>query len=190
MKPPVLPTPATRDALKSHILHYGFEIGKHTYGTPSVIMFGNDGVLKIGKYCSIAPEVKIFLGGNHRIDWVTTYPFSALEEWPEAHNIEGHPATKGDVVIGNDVWLGYESVIFSGVTIGDGAVVGAYSKVFSDVEPYTIVGGNPAKPIRKRFSDDEIKMLEEIQWWNWPEDKVRTNVHLLCSGQIAKLKDV
>jgi acetyltransferase-like isoleucine patch superfamily enzyme len=187
LKPPIMPTPLTRDALKGFILNFDFDIGMHSYGKPRIVMHGNDGDLSIGKYCSISEEVKIFLGGNHRADWITTYPFPTLEEWPEAHCISGHIATKGDVRIGNDVWIGYGACIFSGVTIGDGAIIGANASVFSNVEPYTIVGGNPAKAIRKRFSEEEIKILQKIQWWNWPDDKVRSNLHLLCSADITKI---
>lgn len=126
------------------------EIGDFTYGKPKILYYDASTKLKIGKFCSISDEVTIVLGGNHRYDWVTTYPFSALyKEWPEASGIIGHPASKGDIVIGNDVWIGFGSIILSGVKIGDGAVIGAGSVVTKDVLPYTIAGGNPAVEIKK-----------------------------------------
>lgn len=157
-------------------------IGEYTYGHPKIYDWGGETNLIIGKYTSIADGVTILLGGNHRMDWVTTYPFSALaDKWPEAADIKGHPWSKGDVVIGNDVWLGNGVTILSGVNIGDGAVVAARSVVVKDVEPYAVVGGNPAKEIKKRFSKKTIKELQKIQWWNWDEEKIKNNVTLLCS---------
>lgn len=164
------------------------KVGEYTYGLPTVMHWGEKASLKVGKYCSFAPNVVISLGGNHRIDWVTTYPFSSLQEtWPEAAMIEGSPATKGDVVIGNDVWVGYGATILSGVTIGDGAVVAACSVVTKDVAPYAIVAGNPARQIKKRFDDATIERLLRTQWWNWPDDKVRKNIKLLCSSAIDSI---
>ncbi len=110
-----------------------YEIGEHTYGKPRVISWKEGSTLKIGKYCSISRGVTIFLGSEHRIDWVSTYPFPYL--WEEGKSIKGHPATKGDVVIGNDVWIGYGVTILSGVCIEDGAVIGACSLVSQDVPP-------------------------------------------------------
>ena len=143
-------------------------------------------LLKIGKFCSIANDVQIFLGGNHRIDWITTYPFSVLNSWPEAKDIKGHPCTKGDVIIGNDVWIGRKTLILSGVTIGDGAIVGARSVVTKDVAPYSIVAGNPAKLIRKRFDEKTIEKLLEIKWWDWNLEKIKKNLPLLLSNNIEQ----
>ena len=166
------------------------KVGEYTYGLPTVMHWGEDASLKVGKFSSFAPNVIISLGGNHRIDWVTTYPFSSLPEaWPEAAMIEGHPATNGDVVIGNDVWVGYGATILSGVTIGDGAVIAACSVVTKDVAPYAIVGGNPARQIRKRFDEATIEKLLRSQWWNWPIDKIRKNIKLLCSNAIDSIND-
>ncbi len=174
----------TKDALANYISLLGYEIGDYTYGVPN-LLFGLDARLKIGKYCSIAAGVAIFLGGNHRVDWVTTYPFSDLPEtWGEAAGIPGHPSTKGDVKIGNDVWLGLNSVIMSGVTIGNGCVVAAFSVVTKDVPPYTIVGGNPARVIKTRFSEEQIKYLELIKWWDFPEAKLRELIPYLLSTDI------
>ncbi len=162
-------------------------IGVYTYGVPKVLHWGESSNLHIGKFCSIADEVTIFLGGNHRTDWITTYPFNVLNnEFPEAKDISGHPATKGNVIIGNDVWIGYKATIMSGVTIGDGAVIGACSVVTKDVKPYEIVAGNPAKVIRKRFSDEIIIQLLKIAWWNWPIEKIKAEIEFLCNNNIEK----
>ena len=165
-----------------------FTIGQYTYGEPDVRCFDDVTRLVIGKYCSISDRVIILLGGNHRLDWATTYPFSFFSgQWPEAETITGHPATKGDIVIGNDVWIGFGATILSGVTIGDGAVIGAGSVVSRDVAPYTIVAGNPAVPARKRFSEAVITALLNLCWWDWPDEKVQENVRLLCSNDLEAL---
>lgn len=175
----------TRDHFAQLIAQHGFEIGGHTYGKPVLRWWGEKARLIIGRYCSIADGTTIFLGGNHRTDWVTTYPFSALAgRWPEAKSIVGHPATKGDVVIGNDVWLGGQCVIMSGVTIGDGAVVAARAVVTKDVAPYAIVGGNPAKVIGSRFPPEQVARLLALRWWDWPDDTVRRFIPLLLNGDI------
>ena len=174
----------TRDLLRGP----QFVIGAHTYGEPRVLRFEEQTRLHIGRYCSIAGQVTILLGGNHRSDWATTYPFSVFpEQWPEAAGLTGHPASRGDVVIGSDVWLGFGATILSGVTIGHGAVIGAGAVVSRDVAPYAVAAGNPAREVRKRFSEDLIARLLALQWWNWPEAKVRRHLSLLCSGDIAAL---
>lgn len=179
----------TRDALIDWINSRGYKIGEWTYGVPE-IMWGDGAHLTIGKFCAIAPGVSIYLGGNHRPDWVTTYPFSALtQHWPEARAIAGHPSSRGDVVIGNDVWMGNNCAILSGVRIGDGAVIGAHSVVTKDVPPYAIVGGNPARVIRLRFLEAQIAALLRLAWWDWPEDRLRPLLPLLLSGDVAAFID-
>jgi acetyltransferase-like isoleucine patch superfamily enzyme len=126
----------------------------------------------------------IFLGGEHRPDWVTTYPFS--EKWRCAKHYKGHPKTKGDVVIGHDVWIGSNATILSGVSIGSGAVIGCHAVVGRDVEPYSIVCGNPAKLIRKRFSDEVISQLLEINWWLWPREAVAEGMSMLLSNNVEE----
>lgn len=175
---------------KDRLRHLGMraEVGDYSYGKPLVFHWEEKTKLKIGKFCSISDEVRIFLGGNHRADWVSTYPFAGLTgEWPEAEGIEDHNVSKGDVVIGNDVWIGFGATILSGVTIGDGAVIGANALVAKDVAPYAIVGGNPAKEIKKRFSDDEIAALSKIQWWNWPIEKIKKNIANICCNDIENV---
>jgi acetyltransferase-like isoleucine patch superfamily enzyme len=160
--------------------------GKHTYGKPNVInVWKNSANLKIGNFCSIGANVDIYLGGNHRIDWVTTYPFGHINENIfNSFNGEGHPFTNGDVIIGNDVWIASNVTIMSGVTIGDGAVIANNSHVVKNVEPYSIVGGNPAKLIRYRFTTEQIEKLLQIEWWNWEDNKINNYSHLLCNTNI------
>lgn len=165
-----------------------FTIGEHTYGEPTVLQFDHSSRLTIGRFCSISDHVTIILGGNHRIDWATTYPFPAFPEtWPEAAAIVGHPDSKGDIVIGNDVWIGFGATILSGISIGNGAVIGAQAVISSDVAPYAIMVGNPAQEVRKRFDDATISGLLHLAWWNWPEEKIHRNISLLCSNQIQQL---
>lgn len=160
-----------------------YKIGRGTYSDDlKVYSWGEGSTLQIGSFCSIAVGVKIFLGGEHRADWVTTYPFSVL--WKSAFSFSGHPKSKGDVIIGNDVWIGTEAVIMSGVTIGDGAVIAARAVVAKDVPPYAIAVGNPAKIIKKRFNDDAINRLLSVKWWNWDNNKIEQNLSLLLSSDI------
>ncbi|HHO77101.1 MAG TPA: CatB-related O-acetyltransferase [Deltaproteobacteria bacterium] len=164
-----------------------YDIGRGTYGVPVIRSLGEGSTLKIGAFCSISSGVQIFLGGEHRTDWVTTYPFNIV--WKAGNMIKGHPRTKGDVVIGNDVWVGTESIILSGVTIGDGAVVAARSVVTKDIPPYTIAGGNPARPIRKRFDDDIIQRLLSIRWWDWDEAMIESYLPMLLNSDIRAFLD-
>lgn len=157
-------------------------IGEYTYGDPHIFIGGNKYHVYIGKFCSIADGVKIIIGGEHRTDWITTYPFGYVID--DFHPNPGHPAAKGDIHIGNDVWIGMGSTILSGVTIGDGSVIGAESLISKDVGDYEIVAGNPARHIRYRFSQDQIKALKRIRWWDWPIEKIREFVPLLESPDI------
>ena len=159
-----------------------YEIGEYTYGTPIIKAWDDKTHLIIGKFCSIAGNVQILLGGEHRTDWITTYPFNII--FPEASNFTGHPATKGYINIGHDVWIGQNAIILSGVTIGNGAVIGAGSVVTKDVPAYAIAGGNPAKVVRHRFSEQEIMSLEKIAWWNWPIEKIIASLDSLISNKI------
>jgi acetyltransferase-like isoleucine patch superfamily enzyme len=163
--------------------HYPqYKIGKGTYGHPKVLPFGATTTLEIGAYCSISDEVTIFLGGEHRHDWVTTYPFNNF--WEQAKQITGSPHTKGDVTIGNDVWIGRGATILSGVTVADGAVIGCQALVSKDVPPYAIVGGNPAQIIKKRFDDLTIKKLLATAWWDWDETRIEKAIPFLLNTDI------
>jgi len=170
------------------------EVGAYTYGQPLVVrtwrgIVGGkeDNKIKIGKFCSIADNVVVFMGGNHRVDWISTYPFPTFG-WPDTHDKKHMlPTNKGDIVIGNDVWIGSHATIMSGVKIGDGAVIGAMSVVGSNIPPYSIAVGNPAKVVRKRFKDDVIAKLLEIAWWNWPLPKIQACTGILSSGDIQTL---
>jgi acetyltransferase-like isoleucine patch superfamily enzyme len=162
-----------------------YAVGDWTYGKPLVYNWGTGTKLSVGKFCSFADGVKIILGGEHRTDWVSTYPFNVL--FDAARSIKGHPATKGDVVIGNDVWIGSQAMILSGVTIGDGAVIGAGSIVCKDVAPYSVVAGNPARQIRLRFNEETVSALLKIAWWNWPIDKIEETLPLLLSDNLPEL---
>ncbi len=145
--------------------------------------------LIIGSFCSIATGATFVMHGNqgHRAEWASTFPFFYMnKDGAFAEPLDPfRPA--GDTVVGNDVWIGTEAMIMPGVKIGHGAVVGSRALVTRDVEPYTIVGGHPAKPIRKRFSDEEIAMLLELAWWEWPLEQIRDAMPLLCSSDIAGL---
>lgn len=159
-------------------------VGRFTYGSPKLMLWDDRERIEIGAFCSIADEVAIFGGGEHRPDWVTTYPLRIAFGDPLA-GIDGHPATKGITRIGNDVWIGYRALILSGVQIGDGAVVGAGAVVTDDVPPYSIVAGNPARVIRYRFGREEIAQLLRLRWWDWDIERIRANVVLLCSSDIS-----
>ena len=149
--------------------------------------------LVIGKFCSIACGAKfLFNSANHTMRSLSTYIFPVLfEEWGlEVERIPEAWDAKGDIVVGNDVWIGYEAVVLAGVTIGDGAVIGARAVVTRDVPPYTIVGGVPAKPIRRRFSDPEIAQLLELRWWDCPREKIAAGLEAIQSGDLERLLQV
>jgi acetyltransferase-like isoleucine patch superfamily enzyme len=164
-----------------------YEIGDWTYGNPVVRFRKTGATLKIGKFCAIASGVTILLGGEHRVDWATTYPFNVV--FDEAKEFKGHPRTRGDVVIGNDVWIGQDVFIISGVVIGNGAVIGARSVVTKDVAPYSIAAGNPATLVRFRFSDSQIEALQKIAWWDWPWPEIMEALPLLLTSDIDAFID-
>jgi len=150
----------------------------------------NNDKLIIGKFCSIACRAKfIMTSGNHTMKSLSTYTFPIFyEEWGlDVSHITDAWDNKGDIVIGNDVWIGYDAIIMSGVKIGDGAIIGARAVVTDNVLPYTIAGGVPAKVIKKRFNDDVISKLLKIKWWDWPYKKIQTNIQMIQSGNIDEL---
>ncbi len=145
--------------------------------------------LIIGSFCSIGTGASFVMAGNqgHRHDWVTSFPFFFMNEEPAFADASNAYEPAGDTVIGNDVWIGAEAMIMPGINIGHGAVIGSRALITKDVEPYTIVGGNPAKVIKKRFSDEQIALLLEMQWWDWPLDRLKGAMPLLCSADIEGL---
>ena len=145
--------------------------------------------LIVGSFCSIGSGAAFIMAGNqgHRHDWASSFPFFYMPEMPEFAGAIDAFAPAGDTVIGNDVWIGTEAIVMPGVRIGHGAVIGTRALVTRDVEPYTIIGGNPGKPIRKRFDEDQITMLLDMAWWDWPEEQLQAAMPLLCSGDIAAL---
>ena len=145
--------------------------------------------LIIGKFCMIASDVKFIMNGaNHLSNAISTYPFSIFGNgWENAMEGKAYP-NKGNIEIGNDVWIGYNATIMAGVKIGDGAIIATNSTVVSDVEPYTIVGGNPAREIKKRFSPEIVERLLKLQWWNWDIEKITKNVQNLTDLDIDKLE--
>lgn len=142
--------------------------------------------LIIGKFCQIATGVRFITNGsNHQMSGVSTYPFKVFgKSWA---NVPLDVKNKGDIVIGNDVWIGNSATIMQGIKIGDGAIIGTNALVTKDVEPYTIVGGNPAKEIRKRFDNQTISLLLKLSWWNWPIDKITANLESIVKGDLNKL---
>lgn len=179
--PPLLQGQAKFD-LKYHGKYsYGFG----SYGLPIIYDWNEGTTLKIGSYCSIAADVQIFLGGNHRADWISTFPFRVMTE--EARHIPDDQGSKGDVTIGSDVWLCSSSIILSGVTIGHGAIVAAGAVVSKDVAPYSIVAGNPARHVKWRFDAKTRDELLAMEWWTWPEHEIKQASAILSSNNIEKL---
>jgi len=160
-----------------------YRIGQGTYGDLEVLSWGEGTTLTIGSYTSVAAGVKVFLGGEQRVEWVTTYPFNVL--WESAKQYKGHPKTKGNVVIGSDVWIGTEALILSGVTIGDGAVVGARAVVTRDIAPYAVVAGNPARVVKFRFDEEIIERLLALKWWDWSRAQIERAMPEMLNQEIA-----
>jgi acetyltransferase-like isoleucine patch superfamily enzyme len=168
-----------------------WKAGRGTYfdRNVNIITWSDEYFVNVGNYTSVGRDCNFFLHANHRPDWITT---STMLLGPVSPEIDlflmerGHPGCKGNITIGNDVWIGAKTTIMSGVTIGDGAVIGSGSVIAKDVPPYSIWVGNPAKMIKKRFSDGQIEKLMKIKWWNWPEQKIKDEVALLWSDGIDK----
>jgi acetyltransferase-like isoleucine patch superfamily enzyme len=185
---------ATIDALHERLERHQLErqlysgerlsMGRHSYGDPQVATFPGDSAhVRVGAFTSIGPDVILMDGGDHRTDWVSTFPFRVKLGLPGAYE-DGQPSSRGDIEIGNDVWIGRGARVRSGVSIGDGAVVGGYALVTRDVRPYAVVVGVPAREIRRRFDDEQVDALRRIAWWEWPMDAIERSVPQLCSDDI------
>jgi len=173
-----------RRALAYYVARHAFEIGDFSTGAPIIQFWSDASRLRIGKYCSIAAGVTLVLGGLHRTDTVTSFPLGvSFGNWEPSQG----PYTRGDIVIGSDVWIAANATVLSGVTIGDGAVVGAGALVIHDVPPYAIVFGNPARVVSARFSDDVIRELLELRWWDLDVAAVRTLQPLLQGSDVGAL---
>jgi len=171
------------------------KIGRYTYGAEHISIHFQDANLVIGNFCSIANDVHIFLGGNHHTDWISTFPFGHTDESKTlSEPISNHPTGNGDVLIGSDVWVGAFVTIMSGVTIGDGAVIAARSHIVTDVPPFSIYGGNPARLIRMRFDQELIDALLDLSWWNLPDDEIKNCISALTSScsieSVQKLRNL
>jgi virginiamycin A acetyltransferase len=186
--------------LKNLVRHPAIQVGDYTYyddfedvnnfekNVKYLFDFTGDRLV-IGKFCMIASGVEFIMNGaNHLTDAVSAYPFAAFGgAWSEAMRGKSYPS-RGDTVVGNDVWIGYRAALMPGIRIGDGAIIGAYSVVTKDVAPYAIVGGNPAREIRPRFSPRHVERLLQLRWWDWDIDKITRNVHLLTGNNLEALE--
>lgn len=160
-------------------------IGRFTYGVEKkrILQWNEGASLVVGSFCSIAGGGAIYLGGEHRSDWMTTFPFGHIfEEHLVRSKVKGHPMTRGDVKIGHDVWMGENVTIMSGCSIGSGAVIGANAHVVKSVEPYSVVGGNPARHLRYRFSSELIDLLLKLRWWDLELPDIKEISSTLCQS--------
>jgi len=180
--------------LKNRKLKSNVSFGEYTYGNPTIIDYDGRVKLTVGKFCSIANEVTIILGGSHATTWPTTFPFATKLGFKikrtKAPKATEKKSFDGETKIGNDVWIGYGTLILSGVTIGDGAIIGAGSVVSKDIEPYSIVAGNPSKIIRYRYPEEVINDLLKKKWWDLPDKKIEEILPLLLQPDIQKLLEV
>ncbi|MGR6430760.1 type B chloramphenicol O-acetyltransferase [Rhizobium sp. PAMB 3174] len=163
----------------------------HGFDDCARFLLPDEGVdrLIIGSFCSIGSGAAFIMAGNqgHRNDWISTFPFYWMNEVPFFEGAENGYRSAGDTIIGNDVWIGSEAIVMPGISIGDGAIIGTRALVTKDVEPYAIVGGNPARVIRKRFDDAQIAMLLELRWWDWKDEDLQKAMPILTGGDIAAL---
>lgn len=212
MKPSLGPTPETRYPiqgdtslifLKNFITAKNIFVGDYTYFDDrrngpekfevNNVLYNYDFSkvkLVIGKFCAIAAETRFIMTGDHKLDAISTYPFPIFQQgWEKAFNLLDLPV-KGDIIIGNDVWLGYDSLIKNGVTIGNGAIVATRAVVVKDVPAYSIVAGNPAKVVKMRFDDATITRLQNISWWNWDIEKINLHLEILCNLNIDQLEKI
>ena len=174
-----------KDNLKKEIDTNLAEVGKWSYGNPDIYRWDWKSKIIIGNFCSLGPDINFYVGGDHRADWISTSPLPATqfnETFKKAKSVKNFAKSKGDIVIGHDVWIGGRSTILSGVTIGTGAIIAAGSLVVNDVEPYTISGGNPNRVIKKRFEDSTIKRILDTEWWLLEDSKIDSISKYLLSN--------
>jgi acetyltransferase-like isoleucine patch superfamily enzyme len=177
-------TVALQDRAQQHIADGTLVMGTMSYYAPNVVKYkGDTGRVIIGNFASVAPDADFYVGGLHRVEWVSLYGLRAMLELPGAYE-DGFTHGRGDIVVGSDTWITNGSTVMSGVTIGDGAVVGTKAVVAKDVRPYAIVVGNPAKEIGRRFSDEQVEALLRIRWWDWPTELVKERVDALSSPDV------
>jgi acetyltransferase-like isoleucine patch superfamily enzyme len=181
----------TRLHLAHYVERHGFQIGDHSYGFPKIRWWGEKAHLTIGRFCSIADQVEIFLGGNHHSDWVTTYPFPSFpKQWPKVPRLNPVAPARGNVSIGSDVWIGAGVAILAGVTIGHGAIIGARAVVTADIPPYSVTVGNPGRVARLRFSAMQIAGLLQTAWWDLDDAAISELSPLLMSTDVDGLIEV
>ena len=180
-----LPLPGRQPTVAALMRDQRVTVGRYTYPNPPPVVYyvGDTTKVHIGAFTSIAAGAELLMGGEHNIDWVTTFPLRIRMNLP-GFLLDGQPSSKGDINVGNDVWLGRHSRVMSGVTIGDGAVVAAGAIVSKDVPPYAVVGGVPAKLLRFRFEPAQIQALLRIKWWEWPDELIRARAGDLSSPSI------
>lgn len=168
-----------------------FKIGRYAWGHLTVSNRTRGAELEVGQFCSFAYGVHVLLGGEHRVDYVSTYRFPVYPEFRQnaGHLAVGSSVSRGSVKIGNDVWIGNEALVLSGVTIGDGAVIGAGSVVRQDIPAYAVVAGNPARVAGFRFPKEQIEALLRIAWWDWPIERIADGMELIMSDDIQRFID-
>jgi acetyltransferase-like isoleucine patch superfamily enzyme len=175
---------AMQDEAQAYIADGTLVMGRESYYAPRVVKYkGDTGRVVIGNFASVAPDADFYVGGLHRIEWVSLYGLRAMLALPGAYE-DGFPHGRGDIVVGSDTWVTNGTTVMSGVTIGDGAVVGTKAVVAKDVRPYAIVVGNPAREIARRFTDAQVEALLRIRWWDWPTQLVKERVELLSSPDV------